>query len=162
MFFVLFNPKEFIVGLLSTFGTDSTKEKQGAWIDIISNDDGSMCQMKIARMGSANKQFMKRYASMQKRFKGSIDGVPTDKEVSALQEAFVDTVLIDWKNVEDIRKVENETFPTPVGTVRYMEFNRPNALLLFKTLPDLFDYVVGEAGKRENFQTSENEELAKN
>ncbi|MCC6271124.1 MAG: hypothetical protein IT190_07590 [Microbacteriaceae bacterium] len=120
------------------------------------NDDESIAQMRVLRMGPSNKKFAKRYATLAKKFK-MLRGDKMDLEKQALRDAFVETCLLDWKNIENIREV-------PEGTLKetYMPFNKENADLLLESLPELFDYVVGQAMDLETFQTEVNEEAAKN
>lgn len=142
--------------LTRAYATDPKKESEGVLIDVAINDDKSIAQMKIRRMGQSNKEFTKRFATLSKKFK-MLKGNKAELENKALREAFVETCLIGWQNIENI----NEALP---GTVKeeYMGFSQENALKLFTALPELFDFVVGQAIDLETFQSAANEEIAKN
>lgn len=142
--------------LTSSFGTDTRKEKEGVWIELTINDDGTTARMKILRMGASNKKFSKRFASLSKKFR-TLRGNKKDLETQALREAFIETCLVEWENIENINDV-------PAGGVKetYMPLNNENAEKLFSSLPELFDFVVGQAMDLELFQAEVNEEAAKN
>lgn len=142
--------------LTRAFGTDPKKETEGVWVDLSINDDGTAAKMKILRMGPSNKKFAKRFATLSKKFK-MLRGDKAELEKQALREAFVDTCLVDWENIENIRE-------SPEGVLKetYMPFNQANAEVLLAALPELFDYIVGQAMDLELFQTEANEQAAKN
>lgn len=150
--------------LKDLFGTDKAKEKKGTWIEIMTNDDDSVCRVKVMRMGASNRQFLIRWAAVSKRSRGNLSGVPTEAEVKALIEAFVDTVMVDWENVRDFRMRDKpEAFPTNGdGKLVFIPYSRENAIFVFNELPDMFDYVVEESKKLQNFQNQANEVEAKN
>jgi len=142
--------------LTKAFKTDKQKEQEGTWVDIIENDDGTMARMRILRMSQFNKKFSARYATLGKKNR-VIRGNKQDLEIKALREAFVETCLVEWEYIENINEV-------PSGTIKetYMPFTRENAIKLFEALPDLFDMIVGEATRLENFQSEALEADAKN
>lgn len=159
------------MSIFDRFATNKTLEVEGTWIDTEPNADGSMCRFKICRMGGSNRKFIQKYAAAQRKHRGNITGVPTDRELKSLLEAFVDTVLLAWENVPNAKKrwpkefaeaFPNESVAPYAIEPEYMAFNRSNAIFLFEKLSDLFDYVVGEATKIENFQTEADAEAAKN
>lgn len=148
--------------LLKAFGTDKSKEKDGVWVNVLTNDDETLCRFKIARMGSSNKELVRRQTLMAKKYRTN-RGAPSEAQVDEMRQIFVDTVLLDWDNVEEFRKDELDKLPTSEdGKTHKMPFNRPNAIALLKMLPDLFDLLVTEATSLENFNSMENEEIAKN
>lgn len=142
--------------LTSSFGTDTRKEKEGVWIELTINDDGTTARMKILRMGASNKKFSKRFASLSKKFR-TLRGNKKDLETQALREAFIETCLVEWENIENINDV-----PAVGVKETYMPLNNENAEKLFSSLPELFDFVVGQAMDLELFQAEVNEEAAKN
>lgn len=141
--------------LTKTYATDTSKESDGVWVDV-GVDGDVVARMRIRRMGTSNKKFAKVYAAKQKKLR-FVRGEKLDLEQKALMEAFVEGCLIEWENIENIRAVAP-------GEVKeeFMPCNRENALLLFRTLPDLFDMIVGQAMELENFQSEANEDAAKN
>lgn len=148
--------------LFKAFGTDKSKEKEGVWIDVLTNDDGTECRFKVARMGSSNKELVRRQNVMAKKYRNN-RGAPSEAQLSEMRQIFVDTVLLDWQNVEEFREAELEKaiIQPGHGSVK-MPFTRPNAIELFKQLPDLLDLLASEATSLENFNAAENEEIAKN
>ena len=142
--------------LTKTYATDKSKESDGVWVDVAVNEDQSLARIKIRRMGQSNKAFTKRYAALNKRLRLML-GNKSELETKALREAFVETCVVAWENIENI----NEAFPG-VEKEPYMLCTQENALKLFESLPELFDFIVGEAMSLETFQSEANEEEAKN
>lgn len=138
--------------LTRTFGTDESKESDGVWFTILTNDDGSKAQMKVRRMSLQNKKFMKIVSSRNRKRRQV-----SKNDLEDTMEAFVDGCLVDWKNIENI----NEPLPGQTAET-YMPFNRDNALKLFKALPDLYELVLDESNNLAAFQNEENENAAKN
>lgn len=141
--------------LRRSFSTDEKKNEDGTWIDIIVNDDESVCRMRVRRMGESNKDFMSGNVAIQKKMRRG--GARSSKavqqlEIRLLRELVVDTVLVDWENVENII---DDSSP-------YMPFTRANAIALFEELPELLDTITSEAVNRENFLKEQAEETAKN
>lgn len=144
------------MSLTKAFGTDSKKEREGVWVVLFTNDDNTIARMRILRTGSANLKFTARYAALSKAIR-TLPGNKQTLTTNALREAFVETCLLEWENIENI----NEATP---GTTRepYMPLTKENAINLFKLLPDLFEHVIGQASDLENFQSEAVTETAKN
>lgn len=142
--------------LTKTFGTDKQKEKEGVWIEIAVNDDDSIARIKILRAGESNKKFTKRYATLGKKTKV----MRGDKQVlqnKALIEAFAETCVVEWENIENINEA-----PEGVTKEPYMSCSKENAMKLFQELPDLFNFIFVQASELETFQAEVNEEEGKN
>lgn len=141
--------------LTKTYATDDKKESEGVWIDVGVEGD-TVARMRILRMGQSNKKFAKRFATLSKKLR-LVRGNKQALEAKALREAFVETCLLEWENIENINKaLPGET------KEEFMPLTRDNALKLFEALPELFDMIVGQAMELENFQSEANEEEAKN
>lgn len=148
--------------LTRSFTANDKKEAEGVWIEIAVNDDDSIARIKTLRMGPVNKKFAKLFASLGKKF-ARLKGDTKELELRALRQAFVHTCLVDWENIENINEAPVSTDPSfPAVKDEYMPFTHENAMKLFEQLPELFDYVVGEASDIENFQSKETEEEVKN
>lgn len=103
------------------FETDKNFEIQGIWIDY-----GSFSFL-IARAGGANEKYARILRQRMKPYRRQVQNNTLDEELShkILLGAFVDGVLLDWKDVKD-------------RDGNALEYNRGNAVKLFTDLPDLF------------------------
>jgi hypothetical protein len=112
------------------FATDKDAELNGVWIDLA--EDASF---RVKRFGGRNanriKQLQLRYLRPYAKQieKGILD---PDKERGLYVLIFVESCMVDWKGVLD----END---------KEIEYSKENAMNLFKTLPDLFDFLVSES-----------------
>lgn len=125
------------------FETETDAEVSGAWIDI------GPSKFKLARAGGANENFMKTAAKRLKPFQSAIDSLPRKAADELAQGIFVDTILLDWKDVTDREGVE-------------IPYSREAAKKLFVDLPNLFIALQNEANKMSNFTKSNLEAAAKN
>lgn len=142
--------------LTKAFGTSEEKENEGVWVDLAVNDDESIARIKIRRMGQSNKKFTKRFASLAKKFR-TMRGSKNELEKKALRETFCETCIVEWDNIENINEV-----PEGQKKEKYMPFSVENANKLFHGLPELFEFIVGEAMDLQTFQDQDNEDTAKN
>jgi hypothetical protein len=142
--------------ILKAWGTDKSKEKDGVWVDVAVNDDDTIARIKVLRMGQSNRDFTKRFATLGKKFR-MMRGDKAKLEQKALMEAFSETCIVQWENIENINEA---TEGSPKD--KYMAFLPANAINLFTAVPDLFDFVVGQAIELETFQSESDKELGKN
>lgn len=140
------------MSLYSAFKTDKTQERQGRWFDIaaVINSDYTKPGFKMARMGQANPEFQAAIEEQSKELKQALDlDLLTDAIASpVLRRVFIDTVLLDWRNVYG---EAGEVIP----------FSKEAATKLFEELPDLFLLLAEEARKLSNFRAKEVEEVGK-
>lgn len=152
------------MSLKKAFGTNQSKENEGTWIDVTVNDDGTICSVKLARMNQRNKEFQKRIAAIQKtRRNKTIRNAPnvvTADDRKLAIDAFVGSVLLDWKNVVDYRA--EFVGKDAAGIEVKMPFNEENAKFVLTDIPDFFDLLSEEATKIENFQDQIDGEASKN
>lgn len=142
--------------LSKSWGTDKSKEQDGVWVDIGINDDESksVARIKIRRAGQSNKKFKTKFASLGKKFR-MMRGDKTELENNAFREAFCQTCIVGWENIENL----NVEAPTDQPKQPYMPFTVDNALMLFTAFPDLFDFVTVQATELDTFRTEMDTEL---
>jgi len=147
------------MSLRKTFKTDRTAEIEGVWLEVAVNDHNSKpIRIKISRMSSSNKRYTKELNKVTKPHQSAIqnDALDNDLARKMLQEVFADTVLLDWENLPKSELNGNDE------DTELLEFNRENALALFKELPDLYDDWESRAQKSAAFREQEREGASKN
>lgn len=139
---------------------DKTKSQEGVWIDIgidTEKEGNPVTRIKMRRIGSSNKEFKKKHASLGKKF-SMMRGNKEALQDKALMEAICHTCIVDWENMENINaQVEGES-----PKAEYMPFTPENAIKLFTYSPDTYELVVNQATELETFQSESNQELGKN
>lgn len=147
------------MGLSKQYKTDNELEVGG--VEVTAGDpnpDGTLATFIIARASKSNKAYQaaltKAAAPYQRQIQMKID-VSAQLEV-AFMDVFCDTVLRGWSNVlkADITGNESDT--------GYIEFSKQNAKLLFKQLPELYDFLQEQANSASLFLEATREESAKN
>ena len=139
------------MSLFKQFGTNKEAEQDGIWIEYGPNDDGTIPAFKIARAGKSNKKWVKAIEKGMKPHRraaelGTLDNATAEK---VLREVFVESVLVDWRNVQD-----SEGEP--------MQLTKENAVYLFNALPELYDDLSDKANKAALFRDEALENEAKN
>jgi hypothetical protein len=131
--------------------TDAKLENEGVWFDYRKNEDGSIQQFRIARMSMANVKYAAAIRRIQKKYKKmlQLDILPPETADKVSNEAFVETVLTDWRNITD-----EDGKPMP--------FNTANALKLITDLPDVYKVLETVANEAEAFRAGGLETDAKN
>ena len=112
------------------FGSDKTSEKNGVWVDY-----GPDLGIKVRRAGRMNKDYVRAFEKATRTFrKRERLGIETPPEQAdkILRQVFAETIVIDWKGIDDPC--------TPENIVRY-----------FEEYPDLFDDIRVVASGREIF-----------
>ena len=135
------------MNLYSQFQTDENLEKEGIWIQYGETDKGEPIRIKIARAGGQNIKFTKALDHATKPYRKAIQTNSLDAKTadSLYRNAFIDTVVLDWVNVED-------------RDGKKMDFNKENCLKLFKDLPDLFNDLREQAANASLFREHVREE----
>ncbi|URA06917.1 tail chaperonin [Xanthomonas phage Pfeifenkraut] len=146
------------MSLSREYKTDSEKEVSGVPVEVGQNDDGSIPTFILARASKTNKAYQaaltKAAAPFQRQIQLKIDvSVQLEK---AFMDVFCDTVLRGWSNVlmSDVTGNESDK--------GFADFSKQNATLLFKRLPDLYDYLQEQANSASLFLDATREESAKN
>lgn len=140
------------MSLYSVFKTDHSKEREGRWFELvgIKNEDGTEPGFKMARMSRANPEYQAAIERLSKDIKQAVDLDTLTEDVAGpiMRGVFVETILLDWRNVYD----ENG---------QAIPYSKEAALKLFTELPDLYLVLVDEASKLSNFRARELDEVAK-
>lgn len=149
------------MSLKKAFGSNKDKEQNGVWVDILENDDGTICRVKLAYAGDRNKAMNKKQAEIFKLARGK-RGSDDQEEIKrkGLQVLF-GTVVLDWENVVEYRTEKLTGIPVNAPLPR-MEFNEDNFMFIMEDLPNLADLIVRESLAIRNFQDDEEKEMVKN
>lgn len=117
------------------FKANTELENEGVDFDI---DD--KISFKIRRFGSNNPRIKAALASYYKPYAKQVEmgTLPPEKSLEINIKLFIDCCLVSWTGIE-----EN-------GSA--VEFNRENALKLFKRLPDLFEALWKHANDFGNYK----------
>ena len=137
--------------LFKQFQTDPEKEKDGIEVQYAPNDDGTVPTFRIARRANFNVKYRKALENATRPVRrlielGSLDPAK-DREI--MMNVFITAILLGWKDVQD---KDGKVIP----------YNQANALLLFKTLPDLYEDLNEQAGKASLFREESLESDSKN
>lgn len=139
------------MSIFDDFQTNPKAETEGVWVEYSENKDGTLCAFKVSRMSKANKKYTKALERATKPVRRQIDlkTLKDEKAEDIFLQVFVDTVLLDWKNVQTRSGDE-------------IPFSREKALEVMKALPDLYDDLQEKAKEMELFRQEALEEEAKN
>jgi hypothetical protein len=124
------------------YETDNALETQGFWHPINKN-----ISFLLARAGGSNMGFSKAMEKKTRSHRGrggafEDDNVDIELATTFMQEAFAETVILDWKGVTDKK---GKKVPYSPGA----------AIKLMKDLPDLFVVLRDAASKAANFRAEE-------
>lgn len=140
------------MSLYGTFKTNTEQEREGKWFDLqgVINPDGSTPGFRMARMSRSNPTYQ---AAMEKHGKDlrqalEMDVLTEDMAGPIMRGVFIDTILLDWRNVYDEAGVK-------------LPYSKAEAASLMEDLPDLYMLLVSEAQKLGNFRATKLEEVAK-
>jgi hypothetical protein len=125
---------------ISTFATDLDAEENGVWVDI---GDGG--QLLVARLG--NPKYQKFLREISKPFKSSIrrKTISEDKSDELMLKAFSNTILLDWKGIEDDKG-------------KAIKYTPDAAYQLLHDLKDFRNLVTELATEQQVFRLEENTE----
>ena len=135
-----------MTSIYDLYGTDKELEKNGVWIEY---PGGEM--FKVARIGTNESAYGKLLRQKTKHLRRKIEADTLDVDVLSkiMMDVFVQTSLLDWKNVNG-------------SDGKAIDFNRENALELMRRLPDLFDDLHTQAQALSTFQKEAVEKDSKN
>jgi hypothetical protein len=139
------------MSLYKEFETNQAAEVEGKFVEYGANDDGSIPAFKLARMSKVNKRYTKALERATRPHRRAIEMETMNNELAErlFREVFVDTVLLDWRNVQDREG-------------KKLAFNRENALKLLTDLPELYDDLQEKAKKASLFRDDASEKEAGN
>lgn len=139
------------MSLYTQFGTDSNLETSGILLQYGQNSQGKDICIRIARAGGNNKQYQKRMETLIKPYRRQIQNetISNDLMEKLVQQAFAETVVLGWENVEG-------------KDGKPLEFNVDNCIALFKDLPDLFKDIQDQAQRSALFKAEVLETESKN
>lgn len=143
------------MSLKKVFKTDSIKEKSGVWIPIPQGEGSEDCEFLISLMGPGNKKYVAAMQANQKKYKHSLKSMSDERQRELMIDVFIDTVLLDWKNVEEYRSEKLLNGPCE------MPFSKENAKFLLTDLPQVLEILSREASEFSNFVEEQTEEDAK-
>ena len=137
------------MSLKSKFGTVKNAETEGAWVDVMQNEDGSMCRVKMRRSGRRNKDYTKAFDKHTKPYRRILDNLDPEIDAKVMRSVIVDSIITEWENVQIEEGVN-------------LPFNTANVENVLSELPDLQDFVLRKASEIETFQEQALEAEAKN
>lgn len=137
------------MSLKSKFGTVKNAETEGAWVDVMQNEDGSMCRVKLRRSGRRNKDYTKAFDKHTKPYRRILDNLDPEIDAKVMRAVIVDSIVTEWENVQLEEGVN-------------LPFNVANVEKVLSELPDLQDFVLRKASEIETFQDQALEAEAKN
>ena len=137
------------MSLKSKFGTVKNAETEGAWVDVMQNEDGSMCRVKLRRSGRRNKDYTKAFDKHTKPYRRILDNLDPEIDAKVMRAVIVDSIVTEWENVQLEEGVN-------------LPFNTANVENVLSELPDLQDFILRKAGEIETFQDQALEAEAKN
>ena len=137
------------MSLKSKFGTVKNAETEGAWVDVMQNEDGSMCRVKLRRSGRRNKDYTKAFDKHTKPYRRILDNLDPEIDAKVMRAVIVDSIITEWENVQLDEGVN-------------LPFNTANVENVLSELHDLQDFVLRKAGEIETFQDQALEAEAKN
>jgi hypothetical protein len=159
------------MSLYSQNKTSNKLENEGVWFDLRKNEDGTMQSFKIARMALSNVKYAAAIRRIQKQYKKmlQLDILPPETADRVSNEAFVETVLLDWRNIThpvDAKGAfvtfEHGEPTTEIVGEKPFPFNTVNALKLITDLPDVYKVLESVANEAEAYRVAALETDAKN
>ena len=138
------------MSLKSKFGTVKKAETEGAWVDVLQNEDGTTCRVKIRRAGRRNKDYSRSFEKHSKPYRRiGLENVDPEIDTKIMRNVIIDSVVTDWENVQLEAGVN----------IPFSVANLENVLI---ELPDLQDFIMAKAQEIETFQEQALEAEAKN
>lgn len=134
--------------LVAAAGVDPAAEKDGAWFEY--GAGGLAFNVKLARAGSGNPEFMKLQNRLLKPWRsgakggGSMD-IPHETDRRIMRELYAKTIVKDWDATQ---------FGQP--------FTIENCIDTMRDLNDFLDWVINISNAQENYRKAELEEAAGN
>jgi len=129
------------MSIFNQFETDQDAEKDGIWIEYGENEDGTIPAFKVSRMSKNNKRYSKALdrATRPHRRAIELETLKDDTAERVFMEVFVDTILMDWKNIQTKQGSE-------------IALTKEKALEIFNALPELYEDLQNNARKASLFR----------
>ena len=127
--------------LKKRFATDKNLSREGVWIDIDIEDGGKVMGFKIACLGRANRKWASEASRVYRAHKRKIDAglMSDDESIERSLRVFCNTVLIDWRNVED-----EDGQP--------IDYTPEEGFKVLSECDKLYDYLLEESQEISNYQ----------
>lgn len=139
------------MSLRNTFKTDSTLESEGKRFVIGVNEDGSEQYVVLARMGKANKAYIKMVERMTAPHRAAIENnaMPEKLSTKIMREVFANTIVKDWGGLPESEWTGND------ADVKMVKYSPEKAIALFEALPDLYDDWAEKARSTANYRAEQ-------
>jgi hypothetical protein len=141
------------MSLYKHFKTDTAAEQKGVVLEYphLANDDGSVPSVRIARAGGSNDAYLKCIDVKFKPHRRAIQNGTLPRKIweKLTREAFAETVVIGWENVQD-------------ETGKSITFSKDAALKLLEDLPELFKDIQEQSSDIALYRADVQEMSAKN
>lgn len=140
------------MSLRKTFKTDSQLETQGKKFVIgINEDDGSEQFVILARMGKANKEYIKMVEVKSAPHRAAIEhgSMPEKLSTRIMREVFAHTVVKGWGGLRESEWTGND------ADTKERKYTPEAAIELFEQLPDLYDDWADKARAASNFRSEQ-------
>lgn len=123
------------------FETNRELESEGRIIDYYDDEGKIAFSFRVARMGPANKRWLKKFDRLSKphRRAAQVGALSPEKGREIMVKSLAGTVVLDWRNVED-----RDGNPLP--------FSEENCIKLLTDLPDLYADLVEQAQTAELYK----------
>ena len=131
-------------GWSDVFGYDDEKAEKGVWFEY----PGNLGSFHLAMLGNKSRAFASRFEALAKPHRRKIELGDKKLEREITIRAFVEKVLLGWKNVHDEGK--------------NLVFSQETAIALLTKYPKLLDRLVKDSDEEAAFRTESNEADAKN
>ena len=133
-----------MTSIYELYETDHNLEVDGHWHTV---NEKAKISFLLARSGGANLKFAKAMEKLTRPHRGhggafEDDKVDIELANELMQEAFAETIILDWKGVVD-------------RAGKKIAFSQTAAVKMMKSLPDLFGELRDFSSKMANYQVAE-------
>lgn len=155
-------------GIFSKFMTDKKAEQDGVWFKLvydgeeIVNDDGTVPEFKLSRIGTTNRTYLAKLQPVLKRTKKTDSLLDTLDVQPEIVKIFCECCLKDWKNFKDTKVTVDEKSGKQTREIIDIPFSVDTATKLLNDMPELFTWLTSQASEMENFLVKDREENLKN
>lgn len=143
------------IDLYEMFATDSTKEKDGVWLNYGSNPATDPA-FHVRRAGGENRKYQQILASRMRPYQRILNDkgrLPDEATIRAIEnihrEAWRESCLLNWRNIKDKDKT-------------LLEFSPENVKKHMVELPELYRDLMEQSGSTALFRMQEVQDAAKN
>lgn len=145
------------MSLKNKYKSDSSLAREGVWIDLVPNSDGTVPGFKLARVSKQNKRYgqvLSKYSEQYAQEDGSLNAqdIGNENAEKMLLDTFLEAVLLDWRNFQ----------PEDDGVALPYSIEAARAILGDEDWYDLYAELNTQAHKVANFRQKAQEAQAKN